>query len=289
MTAVQGRWKERLSFRAWLRLGQRELSLLLAVLAVAAALLGFVWIADEVSEGDTHAVDHAVLLALRQPDDPAVPIGPAWVQAMARDLTSLGSITVLTLAAATVTGFLTITGKRGAALLVVAAIGGGMVLSTLLKSAFERPRPDLVPHAVQVFTASFPSGHAMLSAVTYLTLGALVMRVQPHRRTKIYILTVAVVLTLLIGSSRIYLGVHWPTDVLAGWCVGSAWAIVCWITALWLQRRGSVERAAGSESGGEDGSGEEEGSGADTASLVADGSGKRLIRADPPPARPARR
>ena len=261
---MRGRWKDRLPFRTWLRLGRRELGLLLAVLAVAAALLGFAWIAEEVSEGDTHAVDRAVLLALRRPGDLATPIGPVWVQGMARDLTSLGSITVLTLVAATVAGFLAIVRKRGAALLVVVAIGGGMMLSTVLKNVFERPRPDLVPHAVQVFTASFPSGHAMLSAVTYLTLGALLTRVQPRRRAKAYILAVAVVLTMLIGISRVYLGVHWPTDVLAGWCVGSAWAIACWAAALWLQRRGSVEpAAAGPESG-------EEGNGADITPLAGE-------------------
>jgi undecaprenyl-diphosphatase len=116
-----------------------------------------------------------------------------------------------------------------------------MLLSTLLKLGFERPRPDLVPHAVVVYTASFPSGHAMLSAVTWLTLGALLMRVEPRRRVKAYVLALAVLTTLLVGASRIYLGVHWPTDVLAGWCIGAAWALMCWLAALWLQRRGRVE------------------------------------------------
>jgi undecaprenyl-diphosphatase len=131
--------------------------------------------------------------------------------------------------------------KRGAALLVLASVGGGALLSTLLKLSFERPRPDLVPHAVAVYTASFPSGHAMLSAVTYLTLGTLLARIQPRRRLRAYIVAVAVLLTLLVGTSRVYLGVHWPTDVLAGWCLGAAWAMLCWAVALWLQRRGRVE------------------------------------------------
>jgi len=131
--------------------------------------------------------------------------------------------------------------RRAAALLVLVAVAGGMLLSTLLKLGFERPRPDLVPHAVEVYTASFPSGHAMLSAVTWLTLGALLMRVEPRRRVKAFVLAMAVLTTLLVGASRIYLGVHWPTDVLAGWCIGAAWALICWLAALWLQRRGRVE------------------------------------------------
>ncbi len=138
-------------------------------------------------------------------------------------------------------GVLALSRRRAGAVLVLVAIGGGTALSTLFKLGFERPRPDLVPHAVEVYTASFPSGHAMLSAVTWLTLGALLMRVEPRRRVKAYVLAMAVLTTLLVGASRIYLGVHWPTDVLAGWCIGAAWALICWLAALWLQRRGRVE------------------------------------------------
>ena len=121
-----------------------------------------------------------------------------------------------------------------------------LTTSPLLKLGFARPRPDLVPHAVEVYTASFPSGHAMLSAVTYLTLGALLIRVQPRWRVKVYILFLAISITLLVGTSRVYLGVHWPTDVLAGWCVGAAWALLCWLVALRLQREGKVETATSS-------------------------------------------
>ncbi|HKH34153.1 MAG TPA: phosphatase PAP2 family protein, partial [Beijerinckiaceae bacterium] len=123
-----------------------------------------------------------------------------------------------------------------------AAVGGGMLMSTLLKLGFARPRPDLVPHGARVYTASFPSGHAMLSAVTYLTLGALLARVQPRRRIKAFFLGLAILLTIVIGMSRVYLGVHWPSDVLAGWCGGAAWAALCWFVALQLQRRGDVEQ-----------------------------------------------
>jgi len=227
----------------WLHLAQREVWLLVGIFVVAAGLLAFGTLAEEVIEGGTHAVDRAVLLALRNPADPSDPLGPGWFEEMARDVTSLGSHVILTLITLTVIGYLVMVRKRGAALLVLASIGGGMVLSALLKRVFERSRPDLVPHAVEVYTASFPSGHAMLSAVTYLTLGALLTRVESGRRVKVFLLSVAVIVTVLVGASRVYLGVHWPTDVLAGWCVGATWAMLCWLVALWLQRRGQVETA----------------------------------------------
>ena len=141
-----------------------------------------------------------------------------------------------------VLGYLVLVRKRAAGLLVLGAVFGGQVLSTLLKLLFDRPRPDLIPDAPHEFTASFPSGHAMLSAVTYLTLAALLARVQPLRRARIYLLALAILLTVLIGVSRVYLGVHWPTDVLAGWSIGSAWAMLCWRLAGWLQSRGQVEQ-----------------------------------------------
>jgi undecaprenyl-diphosphatase len=137
--------------------------------------------------------------------------------------------------------FLVMAGKQRMALLVLAAVGGGMVASALLKIGFERPRPDLVPHAARVYTASFPSGHSMLSAVTYLTLGALLAQGQATRPLRAFFLGFAIVLTVMVGASRIYLGVHWPSDVLAGWCGGAAWAGLCWFVELQLQQRGQVE------------------------------------------------
>ncbi|MBR9904520.1 MAG: phosphatase PAP2 family protein, partial [Gammaproteobacteria bacterium] len=113
--------------------------------------------------------------------------------------------------------------------------------STVMKLGFDRPRPDLVPHEAMVYTASFPSGHSMMSAVTYLTLAALLIRVQPALRLKAYLLILAILLTLLVGISRVYLGVHWPTDVLAGWTAGASWAALCWIVMRWMQRHGQLE------------------------------------------------
>ncbi len=220
---------------------KREIAVILALMCVAGGGWGFVSLADEVSEGETKHFDTAIMLALREPGDLGNPIGPYWLERSATDVTALGGYPVLSLMTLGVIGFLLMARKWGASLLVLVSIGGGMLLSAGLKNLFARPRPDLVPHGVEVLTASFPSGHATLSAVTYLTLAALLARVQSRPRVKTYLVGVALVLTLLIGASRVYLGVHWPTDVMAGWCVGAAWAMGCWVVAVWLQRRGSVE------------------------------------------------
>lgn len=218
-----------------------ELGPVLILFLVAAALFGFMLIADEVREGDTHALDAAILTMLRNPADLGDPIGPAWFEIIVRDLTSLGSVTVLTVLTVVVLGFLLVDGKRAAALLVLVSIAGGAVLVEAVKLVVARQRPDLVAHLVDVHTYSFPSGHATASAVTFLTLGTLLARVQRRRRLKAYVIGTALALTLVIGASRIYLGVHWPSDVLAGWCLGAAWALLCGQVGLWLQRRGRIE------------------------------------------------
>ncbi len=159
---------------------------------------------------------------------------------MVRDVTALGSFAGLGIVFLASLGYLLLLGKRALALLMAAAVLGGVTISTLLKVAFDRPRPD-VEGAAQVFTASFPSGHAMLSAVTFLTLGALLARTNGDHRIRVYFMSLAVLLTVLVGLSRIYLGVHYPSDVLAGWCLGTAWALLCWTVALRLQRSGQVE------------------------------------------------
>jgi undecaprenyl-diphosphatase len=130
---------------------------------------------------------------------------------------------------------------------VLVSVVGGVLISQTMKWAFARPRPDLVPHGAEVFTASFPSGHSMMSAVVYLTLGALLARTQADPAVKTYVLVMAVVLTVLVGASRVYLGVHWPTDVLAGWALGGVWALICLLVMLWLQSRGQVEYDAAGE------------------------------------------
>lgn len=228
--------------RLWIRLGLNEIGPLLTLGAASILAWAFVALADEVREDATAAIDRSLMLMFRKPGNPAEPLGPIWVQEAARDITGLGGNTIIIFITFAAFVYLLLVRKRGAAVFVILAVVGGMLLSSMLKIGFDRARPDIVPHAVPIYTASFPSGHAMLSAVVYLTLGALLARVQDRRRVKAYFLSLAIVLTLMIGVSRVYLGVHWPSDVLAGWCAGSAWAALCWFAALQLQRRGKVER-----------------------------------------------
>lgn len=215
---------------------------LFAFLAVAVLLAGVGNLASEVVEGDTLAFDRWIVAGLRDPLDPGSPLGPAWLKKVMVDLTALGGGPFLTLLTAATAGFLIAARKWGMAVFVVVAIAGGGFAANLLKWLFVRARPDLVPHLVTVDSASFPSAHAMNSAVTFLTLGVLLGRTQRDRRLKAYLIGIAVVLTLIVGFSRVYLGVHWPTDVIAGWAVGAAWAILCSMVAARLQRRKTIER-----------------------------------------------
>ena len=217
--------------------------ILIRFLILCVALFLFAKIGSEIVEGDTLSFDRAVITALRVPGDLATPIGPKWMMLTIRDLTALGGVVILTLLTVMVTGYLIVQGKRATALFIVASIVSGSLLATLLKGVFQRPRPEIVAHLVDVSSTSFPSGHAMNSAIVYLTLGGLLARTHEDRPIRIYILTVAILLTLIIGCSRVYLGVHWPTDVLAGWTVGASWALLCSWIARRLQAGGGIEQA----------------------------------------------
>jgi undecaprenyl-diphosphatase len=205
------------------------------VLAVA-LILSFAILASEVAEGETHAFDERLLLLLRVPGNPTMPIGPAWLNEGMRDITALGSTSVLSIIVAGVIGFLVVTGLRHAAAMVAVSVVSGVILSNSLKALFARARPEFMSHDMVVYTASFPSGHTTLSAVVYRTLGALLCRMQASTAVKTYILSCAACLTGIVGVSRVYLGVHWPTDVIAGWLVGGTWALLCWFVMLWLQK-----------------------------------------------------
>jgi len=227
---------------SWLR--NLDLIVLLAVLALVGGGLAFVVVADAVRGGGTQSMDEAIIRSLRRPDDPATPIGPAWMPEVGRDLTALGGVAVLVLVTIGVVGFLAIVRAYNAMWLVLAATLGGLLLSSILKNAFDRPRPELVPHLSAVYTSSFPSGHSMLSSAVYLTLGALLARLVQRVWLKVYFVGVALLVTFLVGCSRVYMGVHYPTDVLAGLCAGLSWAVLCWLTARLLRRGGAVESLA---------------------------------------------
>lgn len=218
-----------------------DFKVLLGILVVAGLVWAFVAIADEVAEGDFTKLDDRILLAFRVEGHPDRPVGPPWVANAARDLTSLGSTAVLVLVTAATAGYLFSTGRRRAGFFLLGAVIGGAALSFALKLGFDRPRPEIVGHLDRPLSSSFPSGHSMVSAVVYLTLGALLARSTDRRGLKIYFLGTAVLLALTIGLTRVFLGVHYPSDVLAGWTAGAAWALLCLVLARFLERRGAIE------------------------------------------------
>jgi len=211
-------------------------SLVLLVLLAGSAWV-FIEIADEVHEGEKIAFDHAVMDLLRSGDDRTDPVGPAWLEETMRDVTALGSLTLIGFVTASVWAYLVMARQPGAATLLLAAVLGAILWSSLLKLGFDRARPDFIAANVTVYTASFPSGHATGAAATYLTLGALLARFQRRRRIGLFVMGLGVVITVAVGVSRVYLGVHWPSDVIAGWTLGGGWALLCWLLARHLQNR----------------------------------------------------
>ncbi|HEY8577969.1 MAG TPA: phosphatase PAP2 family protein [Devosia sp.] len=220
-----------------------EAPLLAAIALISGLILAFLQIADEALEGEMEAFDNAILMLFRDPSNIDQVIGPVWLHEMVRDITALGSFALLGLIVLGVCVYLLMAKMRASTLLVVISVLGGTLLSTVLKMGYNRPRPDLTSMSHQ-FTASFPSGHAMLSAVTFMTLGAVLAQLAPTRALRIFTIAAAIFLTAIVGSSRIFMGVHYPSDVLAGWCLGAAWALLCSTIAVVLQRRGKVETPA---------------------------------------------
>jgi len=220
-----------------------EAVLLSGIVLLSGLVLLFLRLADEVFEGETQAFDQSILLLFRDPTNINQLIGPSWLHEAVRDVTSIGSFSILGLLVGGIVIYLLLTNRRAIALFALASVLGGTAISTLLKLTYNRPRPDLTTMSQQ-FTSSFPSGHAMLSAVTFLTLGAILSQLAPTRALRIYAIVSAIFLTVLVGVSRVYMGVHYPSDVLAGWCLGAAWALACSMLAYWLQQRGKVAPSA---------------------------------------------
>ena len=215
--------------------------LLVALAAAATLLWAFVELADEVSEGEAQPFDVYVLGLLVDPADASARIGPAWLEGVARDVSALGSTAVLAFLVLATTGFLWLRGAHRTAGFVVLSVLAGTLLNVGLKMGFDRARPDILPRAAEVYTASFPSGHSLMAALVYLTLGAILARAMERRIIKGYVMILAICVVFSVGLSRVYLGVHWPTDVLAGWSLGAFWALFCATLAAWLARRGALE------------------------------------------------
>jgi undecaprenyl-diphosphatase len=209
--------------------------MLIIIMACFFAFSFFGEVVDEVLEGESHALDEKILLYLRDKDDIKSPLGPPWLEEMMRDFTALGGIGLLTFMTLASTVYLIIIKRKFHAIYLVIVIITGTILSNLLKIGFDRPRPDLVPHDSITYMAGFPSGHSFMATVVYLTLGVILTEAQTKTGLKFYFLFLAVLLAILVGVSRVYLGVHWPSDVLAGWLIGAGWALLFWILAKFMQ------------------------------------------------------
>jgi len=217
-------------------------AILIAIVASAAYV--FFQIADEISEAEFDHVDRALLLLFRNSADISDPIGPEWLEETVTEITSLGGYPILVALVAVVAGYLLVVRKYGPAIFLTVSIGLGAGLSHVLKLLYDRPRPDIVEHLVTTHTASFPSGHATMSTVVYLTLAALIIRLVQERAARIYVLSVAIFMAVAVGLSRVYLGVHWPSDVAAGWALGAAWASLSSLVLSLLRRRRNAQKAA---------------------------------------------
>lgn len=228
-----------------LTVARTEIAALLALLVVAGGVLTFIELADDMTEADGQAFDHQILALMRPyANDPGRPWGPWWLKEAAADLTSLGGISVLGLFALIVIVFLLSQRKWLSSFLLVVGLAGGVALSEGLKAVFERARPPEAMQAVETINASFPSGHALLSTVFYLSVAVMLTRAFPRERFKIFVLGVGILMALLVGLTRIYLGAHWASDVFAGWAVGAAWAMALWLVAYGVARRQKRRRAA---------------------------------------------
>jgi undecaprenyl-diphosphatase len=208
----------------------------MAALAGAVAILAI--LGRTIGNGHVFAFDSRVMLALRLPDR-LTPVGPTWLRQAMVDITALGGETVLTLVVALTVGFLLVNRHLLTAALVFGGTVSGSIAVALVKQLVGRARPALVDHLVEVGSASFPSGHAANSAIIYLTIALVLMQIVEAKRARWFLFVATVLLVTTIGASRVYLGVHWPSDVLAGWSFGALWALAWWALGSWLRSRSS--------------------------------------------------
>ncbi|HEX2964132.1 MAG TPA: phosphatase PAP2 family protein [Ignavibacteriales bacterium] len=205
-----------------------EIKIVFTILLMTLGILAFLVITGIVVSGNTRHIDEMVIQSLREPGSPSKPRGPYALIGIMRDITSLGGATFVTLITVIVAIYLILERKRRSLMLVLLATLGGGLLESILKTLIARQRPGPLFQLMPEYSHSFPSGHSMMSAVVYLSLAVLLARIQKRRIIRIYVVIVALFLTFIIGISRIYLGVHYPTDVLAGWALGLAWASFVW-------------------------------------------------------------
>lgn len=215
-------------------------AMLIAASAMLVASLILIKTIDEVVENETDWFDHRIVEWI------ASVHAPGWVEEIMRDCTALGGIFVLSLVSLAVIIYLYARRQFHAVVLVLVAVIGALLLSVTLKGFFHRDRPTILEHKSFVMTSSFPSGHAMLSAAVWLTLGVMLARLENSPWLKAYFIGLALFISFAVGISRVWLGVHWPTDVIAGWTTGSIWAVLCYFLTRYLQHRGTVERPTGS-------------------------------------------
>ncbi len=218
-------------------IGRHELTVLLSILLILGGIWLTISLSDAVVEGNTQETDMAILLMLREGGDADNPIGPPWIEELMRDYTALAGTGFLVLIISAVTIYYLIQGQFREMAFLLIAISGAYLISFFLKDFFGRPRPEFVLEGAYQYSASFPSGHALLAATTYLTLGSILAQLFKRDRLKAYVLLLASLITALVGFTRVYLGVHYPSDVLAGWVIGTVWATICWLGFRWLRRR----------------------------------------------------
>lgn len=220
--------------------------LLVAGGAVALAGLLLTLLGEVFARGRQFAFDSAILLAARHGTMHGAPVGPFWLRQTALDVTALGSETVLVGVVVIAGGFLAIRRLWLTFALVAGGTISGSIAVGIAKAVAARPRPALTDHLAVVWSPSFPSGHAANSAIVYLTLATVLMQIVEGRAARRYILAVAALLVTAIGCSRVYLGVHWPSDVIAGWSFGISWAIAWWAIGAWARlRRAAASAEAG--------------------------------------------